>query len=167
MVRAKKNMSPETQSVLSVKDKNATPKKDIQKVVGTFSTVSSQTPLTSSGGGKKHITLFKKPKISQGKIVQKKHKIKSNVLKEIHCFQTHIGFLIPKAQMIRLIRGIVQEKTNLPLKFTRSSLNVLQEAFEAQIVQVLEYANLVARHAKRVTLFPSDINLVVKIRDKL
>ena len=53
MVRAKKNMSPETQSVLSVKDKNATPKKDIQKVVGTFSTVSSQTPLTSSGGGKK------------------------------------------------------------------------------------------------------------------
>jgi len=49
------------------------------------------------------------------------------------------------------------------LRYQASALLALQEASEAYLVGMFEAANLCALHAKRVTLFPSDISLTQRI----
>lgn len=139
-----------------------TPKKITHKTVGTV----EDTPKGASGktGGKKEFKAFKKPKVIQGSITPKKRRFK-NVMKEIKYFQKNIGFLIPHAKMVKIVKEITNEGETFPLRFTSTSFDVLQEAFEAYVVRIFEYANLVARHAKRVTIFPSDINLVLRIKN--
>lgn len=44
------------------------------------------------------------------------------------------------------------------------ALMALQEAAECYLVSVLEMANICSIHAKRVTIYPSDIRLVRRIR---
>ncbi|KAL6122483.1 cenpa [Nucleospora cyclopteri] len=136
----------------------------------THKTVSTQETTESSGktekipaSAKKSIAAIKKPKISQGQL-KPKRKTGKNVLKEIKYFQKNIGFLIQHTTIMRIVRGITREEGGEEFRFTRTSFDVLQEALEAHIVNTLEYANLLARHAKRVTLFPSDIKLVLRIR---
>ena len=48
-------------------------------------------------------------------------------------------------------------------RWTLDSLGALQEGAEAFLITLLEWGNLAAIHAKRVTLMPKDIQLVVKI----
>jgi histone H3 len=50
------------------------------------------------------------------------------------------------------------------LRFTSSALNCLQEASEAYLVGIFEDTNLCAIHARRVTIFPKDIQLARRIR---
>lgn len=49
-------------------------------------------------------------------------------------------------------------------RFTSDAIMALQEATEAMIVSVLEDANLAAIHAKRVSIYPKDIQLVRYMR---
>merc|ERR1739845_137734 len=63
----------------------------------------------------------------------------------------------------RLVREIAQDfKTDL--RFQSSALMALQEASEAYLVGLFEDTNLCAIHAKRVTIFPKDIQLARRIR---
>ena len=48
-------------------------------------------------------------------------------------------------------------------RWTLDSLGALQEGAEAFLITLLEWGNLAAIHAKRVTLMPKDIQLVIKI----
>lgn len=48
--------------------------------------------------------------------------------------------------------------------FSSTALLALQEAAEAYIVGVFEDTNLVAIHAKRVTILPKDVQLARRIR---
>jgi histone H3/H4 len=50
------------------------------------------------------------------------------------------------------------------LKFQASAIGALHEAVEAYAVELFEEANLCAIHARRVTVFPSDIQLARRIR---
>jgi histone H3 len=50
------------------------------------------------------------------------------------------------------------------MRFQATALTILQEASEAYLVGVFEDANLCAIHAKRVTIFPKDIELARRIR---
>jgi histone H3 len=50
------------------------------------------------------------------------------------------------------------------LRFQSSALLALQEACEAYMVGMFEDSNLCAIHAKRVTVFPKDIQLARRIR---
>ena len=62
----------------------------------------------------------------------------------------------------RLVREVAQDyKTDL--RFQSFALLALQEASEAFVTRVLSDANLCAIHAKRVTIFPKDIQLAMRL----
>ena len=51
-----------------------------------------------------------------------------------------------------------------PLRWTKGALEALHEAAENYMVSLMEDANLLAIHARRVTLQPRDIQLARRIR---
>jgi histone H3/H4 len=84
-------------------------------------------------------------------------------LREIRRYQKSTELLIRKLPFQRLVREIAQDfKTNL--RFQSSAIACLQEAAEAYLVGLFEDTNLCAIHAKRVTIFPKDIQLARRIR---
>jgi histone H3 len=84
-------------------------------------------------------------------------------LREIRRYQNSTELLIRRAPFQRLIREISQ-KFKSDLRFQAASLSVLQEAAEAYLVGLFEDTNLCCIHAKRVTIFPRDIQLARRIR---
>ena len=62
----------------------------------------------------------------------------------------------------RLVRQIAYElKENL--RFQSSAIDALREATEFYVVELFEKSSWCAAHAKRVTLMPKDMHLVLKI----
>ena len=51
----------------------------------------------------------------------------------------------------------------MDLRFEGAALLALQEAAEAYLIALLEDSNLLAIHAKRVTIMPKDIQLARRI----
>ena len=49
-------------------------------------------------------------------------------------------------------------------RITQGAMMALQEASEVYMIQKMEMANLAAIHAKRVTIYPKDIQLTKQIR---
>ena len=85
-------------------------------------------------------------------------------LREIRKYQKSTELLIRKAPFQRLVREIAQDFMNLDGRFQSTSVMALQEASEAYLTQLNEDTNLLAIHAKRVTIQPKDIQLVRRIR---
>lgn len=84
-------------------------------------------------------------------------------LREIRRYQKSTDLLIRKLPFSRLVREIAQDfKTDLC--FQASAILALQEASEAYLVSLFEDSNLLAIHAKRVTIMPKDIQLARRIR---
>ncbi|KAI5152014.1 histone H3 [Enteropsectra breve] len=115
---------------------------------------------------------IKTPVISQQAKPKKAVKrVSKNVLKEIKYYQANVGFLVPKATIVKTVRAIMMESkmvvSSEPLRFTSESLNMIHEAIENHLVCLLELAYMAARHAKRVTLFASDIRLIHRIKRNL
>lgn len=109
------------------------------------------------------------PKISQKpKPASTPRRTSGNILKEIKYYQNNIGFLIPRALLVRIVRQVLlstfKSRSTEHLKFTTIALNVIHEAIENHIVCLIELSYMAARHAKRVTLFPTDIRLISRIR---
>ena len=52
----------------------------------------------------------------------------------------------------------------MQVRFQSTAITILQEAAENFIVGLLEDVNLLAVHAKRVTIMPRDIRLALRIR---
>ncbi len=87
-------------------------------------------------------------------------------LREIRRYQKSTELLIRKLPFQRLVREIAQQfKTEL--RFQGAAILSLQEATEAYLVGLFEDCNLLAIHAKRVTIMPKDIQLAKKIRGEL
>ena len=113
----------------------------------------------------------KTPVISQlEKPVKSKKGTTGNILNEIKYYQNNIGFLIPKAAVVRLIKENVpanlRSRTSETMKFTSVSLNIIHESLENYLTCLLDLSYMASRHAKRVTLFPSDIRLIKRINKK-
>ena len=88
-------------------------------------------------------------------------------LREIRKYQKTTHHLIPKRPIQRLVREIAQDLNKGDFRFSSGSLAAIHEALEAFVVGVLEHANLCSIHAKRVTLQPKDIQLVMRLwRDR-
>ncbi|MGL5719108.1 MAG: histone H3 family protein [Paraclostridium sp.] len=85
-------------------------------------------------------------------------------LREIRKYQKSTVNLIKKAPFFRLVRSITSEYFRHDLRFQESALLALQEASEAYLVQIFEEANLSCIHARRVTIMPKDLQLVMRIR---
>ena len=84
-------------------------------------------------------------------------------LREIRRYQKSTHFLLCKLPFQRLVREIAQDFKS-DLRFQSFAIAALQEAAEAYLVHLLEDANLCAIHAKRVTIFPKDLQLARRIR---
>ena len=84
-------------------------------------------------------------------------------LREIRRYQKSTDLLLRKLPFQRLVREIASEYQT-DLRFQASAIEALQEATEAYMVSMFEYANLCAIHAKRVTVMNKDLSLAKRLR---
>lgn len=93
-------------------------------------------------------------------------------LKEIRRLQKSHELLLPRSTFHRVVREVTQyiarerdfEGENSFFKFQSAALLALQEAAEAYLVQLFEDSYLCTIHAKRVTLFVSDMQLCRRLQ---
>ena len=94
-------------------------------------------------------------------------------LREIRRYQQSTECLVKRSPFQKLIREISQEYRVCPegpgtpsiqVRFQSTVIAALQEAAENFIVGLFEDMNLLAVHAKRVTVMPRDIRLALRIR---
>ena len=92
-------------------------------------------------------------------------------LREIRRYQQSIECLIKRIPFQKLIREISQEyrvcldgpgTPSVQVCFQSTAIAALQEAAENFIVELFEDVNLLAVHAKRVTVMPRDIQVSSK-----
>lgn len=93
-----------------------------------------------------------KPKARSGEVA----------LRNIKKLQAGWELLIPRAPFHRLVREITQGFSS-ELRYQVAALEALQEATEAYLTRMFEDSYLCTLHAKRVTLFVSDIQLFRRI----
>ena len=83
---------------------------------------------------------------------------------EIRRYQKTTELLIRKLPFSRLVWEVAQDfKTDL--RFQRNAIGALQEASENFLIALLEDTNLCAIHARRVTIYPKDMQLARKLRN--
>jgi histone H3/H4 len=99
------------------------------------------------------------------KLPTKPHRFRPGTvaLREIRKFQKSTALLIRRLPFQRLVREIAQDFKN-DLRFQSSAILALQEATEAYLVSLFEDTNMLALHAKRVTIMPKDMQLARRIR---
>ena len=94
-------------------------------------------------------------------------------LREICQYQQSTECLIKRTPFNKLIKEISQEYRVCPegpgtpsvqVTFLSTALPTLQEGAENFLVGLFEDVNLLAVHAKRVTVMPRDIRLALRIR---
>ncbi|XP_070780820.1 histone H3-like centromeric protein A [Enoplosus armatus] len=88
----------------------------------------------------------------------------TRALMEIRKYQKSTDLLLRKGPFSRLVREVCQNFSREALRWQVYALLALQEAAEAFLVMLFSDANLCAIHAKRVTVFPRDIQLARRIR---
>jgi len=103
--------------------------------------------------------------IKRAPYLKKSHRYKPGTvaLRDIRKYQKSTELLIKKLPFQRLVREIAQGYKN-DLRFQSNAIMALQEAAEAYLVGLFEDTNLCAIHAKRVTIFPRDVQLARRIR---
>ena len=97
--------------------------------------------------------------------VKKPHRFRPGTvaLREIRKYQKNTELLIRKLPFQRLVREVAQD-FNTNLRYQSHAIMALQEASEAYLTSLFEDTNLCAIHAKRVTIFPKDMQLARRIR---
>ena len=103
--------------------------------------------------------------------VKKKHRYRPGTvaLREIRKYQKLTNQVIRKRPFLRLIRergevARLEAGMTSGLRYQRASMEMLQEMVEAWTVVLMEDAQLVAIHAKRVRVQSKDILLVARMR---
>ena len=79
-------------------------------------------------------------------------------LREIRKYQKSTDLLIRKISFQRLVREVAQSVSD-DLRFQSTALLALQKAAEAYLTNMFEDVNLIAIHARRVTIMPRDIQI--------
>ena len=99
------------------------------------------------------------------KTIRKVHRYRPGTvaLREIRRYQKSTDLLIRRAPFGRVVREECQ-LIRTDLRFQASALQAIQEAAEAYLVALFEDANLCVIHARRVTLFPRDLQLARRLR---
>ena len=89
-------------------------------------------------------------------------------LREIRRYQKSTDLLIRRLPFQRLVREICrdlfQKKLGMDFRWQGTAIEALQVASEAYLIELFADAYLCSLHARRVTLFPSDIKLARRIR---
>lgn len=84
-------------------------------------------------------------------------------IREIRKYQKSGDLLLKKAPFQRLVKEIAQE-FRTELRFQGGAIAAIQEAAEMYLVSIFEDSNLLALHAKRVTVMTKDMQLARRIR---
>ena len=82
---------------------------------------------------------------------------------EIRRYQKSTSNLIPKVAFQRLVKEIAQDINN-EIRFQSAALLALQEASECYLTALLEDTQLLAIHAKRITIKPADMQIARRVR---
>jgi histone H3 len=100
--------------------------------------------------------------------VKKPHRYRPGTvaLSEIRKYQKTTALFIRKLPFQRLVKQVSADFKS-DLRFQSSALLAMQEAAEAFLVGLFEDTNLIAIHAKRVTIMPKDMVLAVLIRGNI
>ncbi|XP_052525904.1 histone H3-like centromeric protein A [Tympanuchus pallidicinctus] len=86
-------------------------------------------------------------------------------LREIRRYQSSTALLLRRQPFARVVREICLLFTRgVDYKWQAMALLALQEAAEAFLVHLLEDAYLCSLHARRVTLYPKDLQLARRLR---
>lgn len=132
-------------------------KKEVSTILETKRRTSRPQP---SGKKLPDYSVKKKPRAKPGEVA----------LKEIRTLQNSFKILIPRLPFHRVVREITQEISDAAgfdvIRYQTAALEALQEAAEAYLVGLFEDAYLCTIHAKRVTLFVNDIQLVRRIQSR-
>lgn len=112
---------------------------------------------------KKDFNNFRK---KQQKFSNKRYKPSDAALQEIRKYQRSTELLISRIPFSRLIKEVTDQFTTdtQPLRWQSMAILALQEASEAYLIGLLEHTNLLALHAKRVTIMRKDMQLARRIR---
>jgi len=102
--------------------------------------------------------------IKNGGKPRKRYKPGEGALREIRKYQMSTELLLRKLPFSRLVREITEKITPVPIRFQAFAMECLQTAVETYLVQLFEDANHCTIHAKRVTLYPKDMQLALRIR---
>jgi histone H3 len=89
----------------------------------------------------------------------------TKALMEIRKYQKKTDLLLAKMPFQRLVKEIAIEMKP-DVRFQSTAILALQEAAEAYLVELFDDTNIVAMHAKRVTIFASDMRLARRIRER-
>lgn len=85
------------------------------------------------------------------------------VLQEIMRQQKSAHTLIPRLPFARVVREMLWNITGEEFMMQKLALQALQEASEAVIVALLEGSNVLAQHARRVTIMEKDLATLLRI----
>ena len=77
-------------------------------------------------------------------------------------FEETSQYVIQRKAFQYLIRDLTR-KRNTELKFQKAAIDALLEASEAYLVRLFEITTILANHAKRTTINPTDIRLAKRI----
>ena len=116
----------------------------------------------------------KKPKAQLQVKLEKQKKLRKlnrdkqtrHALWEIRKYQRSCELLMPLELFSHLVQEIVQN-CKFGLRFQANVILALQEAAETYLVNLFEHSMLACVHAKRVTIFLKDFNLVRRIRGEI
>ncbi|SCU86256.1 LAMI_0D01134g1_1 [Lachancea mirantina] len=96
----------------------------------------------------------------------KRYRPSQAALQEIRKYQRSTDLLISKMPFARLVKEVTDQFTasEQEMRWQSMAILALQEASEAYLVGLLEHTNLLALHAKRVTIMKKDMQLARRIR---
>ena len=102
--------------------------------------------------------------MNKGGAKKKAHRFRKGTvaIREIRRYQKDTSLLIPKLPFERLVREIAQEYKN-DIKFSKKSFEVLQVGLESFMHRMFEDAVLNAKHNRRCTIMPKDLQLARRI----
>ena len=104
-------------------------------------------------------------KNNRRKIPQKSNQC-INALREIKKHQETTDLLIRGLPFQRLVRSTAR-KYNTEMRFQRAAIQALQEGSEALLVKLFEITNILASHAKRITILKKDVELAKYILSEI
>lgn len=105
-------------------------------------------------------------KIGKSKDLKKKISPSRLALYEIEKYQRSTALLIQKIPFAKLVKEVTEEfaDASRDIRWQSMAILALQEASEAYLVGLLEHTNLLALHAKRITIMKKDMQLARRIR---
>jgi histone H3 len=97
------------------------------------------------------------------------HRLRDKTLREIRKYQKSTKLLLPRAPIRRIVKQMIDNvrTTTDDLRVSPAALCALQEAAETYLVYLFADSNQVSAVARRVTLYPKDMDCAYRIGERI